>query len=110
MSLIIAPMFVIDGASLFSYHQYAQFVEEIDGNGDEGKGERIAGGGDDGGSNDNGQKSVATILTHGGGSEQPKATEEPADDGQFEKDTQKQTEHQQSVDIALEGNEVGNFR
>ena len=26
--------------SLFPYHQYAQFVEEIDGNGDEGKGEQ----------------------------------------------------------------------
>ena len=91
---------------LTSHDEYAQFVEQPDGEADDEEGEDVRRGRDDGGDDEDGHDGVAAIAAHHGAADEAHAAEDGTDDGQLEDDADDEAHRDERVDIAAERQHV----
>ena len=89
------------------YNKYTEFIEQPHGEGYDGEGEYIRGGGDDGGYDEQGHNDVATVVGHHAGIDDSHAAENPTDNGNLEDDAHGKAGHHQCVHIGVDGDGVG---
>ena len=91
----------------FTDNQNAGFVEQPHGEGYDAEGEAIGSGSDDGSNDEQSHNDVATIVAHHLCIDEPHASENPTDDGDFKQYAHGETDAHQCVHIGFNGNGVG---
>lgn len=90
-----------------AHNEDADFIEQPHGEGDEGEGEDVGGGGDDSCYDEQGHNDMAAVVAHHRCVDEPHAAKEPTDDGDFEQDAHGEADAHQGVHVGVDGNGVG---